>query len=940
MKHVTLIALAFLTCTSSVCQTEQPRRKRIDLSGKWDTNLGKCVLPGTTDENRLGTRNTDTTCTSQLTREYSYRGKVEYTKSIDIPDEFTEGTLCLHMERTKCSTLIVDKDTVGHINQLYAPHRYDISGITSGKHLFKIIVDNSDNTVPDIVHGSHAWSDATQTNWNGILGDFYLESRPETYIEDIKVYPDVDNKCAKIDIYIVSPERKKIKIGLSTRLWNDGPTRNDEISQTISAYAEEGRNVISTSLDLGDTPQLWNEFHPSLYQLTVSIAKKKGGDTRVTQFGMRKFETEGRRFKMNDRYVFLRGTHDACVFPLTGYAPTNVEQWRELFLKAKSYGINHYRFHSYTPPEAAFIAADIEGMYLQCELPAWGSIDRNNESTNKFLLNEAFTTLDHFGNHPSFMMLGLGNEMWGDVDVMREWLDSLRHTDPRRLYCFGANNWLGWRGAQDGEDYMVTCRVGGGDRFDTHTRSSFSFADAEDGGILNGTRPGTSKDYTHAVTLCPRPIISHESAQFQIYPDYSDIVKYKGILKPYNMQVFRERIKNNGMLQHVKEFHETTGKWAVNCYKADMEYCLRTPEFGGFEILDIKDYPGQGTALVGILDAFMDGKGLISPEDFRDFCSPFTLLARMDSLCFDSEQGLDIIVNASNYTENDMMGNVKVRLTEAGSEEEIMKKVFHGCIFTQGDVTDVGKLHVQLPNISVPTKINMTLTCDKYQNTYSLWAFPKIRNMEEHDEIIHVEQMNSDVMDKLCGGACVLLTPRHKDIEKQSVGGLFTPDYWNYAMFKTISENNNKPVSPGTLGMCMDADHPLFNEFPTDGQTDWQWWTIARNSRPLILNRLPDTYRPIIQVVDNVERNHKLGILMEFKVGDGKLLICTTDMSETERHIEGRWFEKAIYDYMMSEEFNPDFTLSQESLNSLLHEESTTRNIQGVKNETDYKIPQ
>ena len=201
------------------------------------------------------------------------------------------------------------------------------------------------------------------------------------------------------------------------------------------------------------------------------------------------------------------------------------------------------------------------------------------------------------------------------------------------------------------------------------------------------------------------------------------------------------------------------------------------------------------------------------------------------------------------------------------------------------------------------------------------------------------DTLDASTVKALDAGARVLLTPVHSSIERQSVGGLFTPDYWNYAMFKTISENNGKPVSPGTLGMLMDPDHPVFGHFPTDGWSDWQWWSIALNSRPLILNSLDKSYFPIIQTIDNVERNHKLGILMEFKVGKGSVLLCTTDLKAISSYVEGRAYVSAIEEYISSDSFNPAAELSLDQLRALLYSESFTREIRGVKNITDYKNP-
>jgi hypothetical protein len=105
----------------------------------------------------------------------------------------------------------------------------------------------------------------------------------------------------------------------------------------------------------------------------------------------------------------------------------------------------------------------------------------------------------------------------------------------------------------------------------------------------------------------------------------------------------------------------------------------------------------------------------------------------------------------------------------------------------------------------------------------------------------------------------VLLFPSAEDVQGKSVKGLYPPDFWNYEMFKNISEGAGKPSSPGTLGLLINPEHPIFSAFPTDFHTNWQWFSIIKNSNALILDDTPDDYRPIVQVIDNLQRNHKLG---------------------------------------------------------------------------------
>lgn len=936
MKNRILLTAAL--CMSMMAQiTAQgytSLREQIQLAGEWESSLGTCRLPGTTDENRLGERNRDTLVTYQLTRLYPYSGKVIYTREINIPESFRGKKLFLMMERTKSSTVWVDGDSIGSYGHLYAPHRYELPALAVGKHQLKIRIDNSPTSVPKEIQGSHAWTDATQTNWNGILGEFYIEAVPVSYIQSVQVYPEVDKKQALVIVEVDADKDGKAILDVDGYAWNTSETHTLS-PQQLAVRLKKGRNRIKLPVNMGDKPLLWSEFHPALYKLNITLRAGKKRDSRMVDFGMRKFEVEGTQFVINGYKTFLRGKHDACVFPLTGYGPMDVASWQRVFRVAKQYGINHYRCHSFTPPRAALEAADIEGIYYQIELPLWGYIKRENTVLNDFLKREGDMLLEHFGNHPSFMMLGLGNELDAEIDVVREWLDDFRNQDNRHLYCFGSNNNLGWKGPQDGEDFFVTCRVGGGDGYTTHVRTSFAYVDAEKGGILNNTRPATDKDYSGAIAHCPRPVVGHENCQFQIYPDYGQIEKYTGVLHPYNLEIFRDRLKENHLSSQAKTFHQATGHFSIECYKADMEYAFRTSGFGGFQLLDLQDYPGQGSALVGILDAFMDSKGIVAPETFYGFCAPLVPLALMKDHCWLNTQPLHIDVALSNYVESDWNEPVRWSLV---SDNGVWKR--DGVLMAsipQGKVGKAGSIDLSLSGLKEAQRLTLTLTTGKYRNYYHLWVYPD--ETAESEGSVHVASfLNDDLRKRLESGASVLLIPDHDSIVAQSVGGMFTPDYWNYSMFKTISENAGKEVSPGTLSILTDPGHPLLKYFPTECHSDWQWWSITRNSRPMILNATRGEYRPLIQVVDNIERNHKLGLVFEFAVGKGKLLVCMIDLQAIAGTPEGNQFRTSLLRYMKSDAFHPTEQLAWKELDALFHADINQRQIIGVKNESDYTV--
>ena len=132
-------------------------------------------------------------------------------------------------------------------------------------------------------------------------------------------------------------------------------------------------------------------------------------------------------------------------------------------------------------------------------------MSERNPDLNEFLLRTGENILGSFGNHASFVMFALGNELSGDQEVMKKFLSHFRSIDNRPLMAYGSNNYLGYRGQAEGEDYFAGCRIGPDTdtTYSTHIRASFSFADAYDGGYINGRYPSTALDYSGAFQNVP-----------------------------------------------------------------------------------------------------------------------------------------------------------------------------------------------------------------------------------------------------------------------------------------------------------------------------------------------------------------------------------------------------------------------------------------------------
>ena len=960
MKNsIKLVTLLLTAGFYSACTRQLPpdTQSRIPLEGNWGLQLDtagagiapdwltkSCTdslfLPGTTDMGKKGTYNTDMTLTTSLSREYVFEGKALYTKQVDIPEEWDGTSVRLVMERTKPTTIWIDGKEVGANNDISTAQQYDLSSyLFPGTHTVAILVDNGKQAVPEKVYGSsHAYSASTQTNWNGIIGDFYLESVPLCGIDDIQLYPDVAKKVVTARVTLRNPDKGAGKGILSfyAEAWNTDKQHKTPV-QTVEVDWTKPEQELE--LALGDKALLWSEFTPSLYRFSVSLKTDQSVDTEQATFGLRDFKTKGRQFTMNGKTTFLRGKHDACVFPLIAHTAMDVETWRHYFQVAKQYGINHYRFHSWCPPEACFEAADIEGIYLQPELPIWGNIDIDDTELCDYLLKEGRNLHRAYSNHASFVMFGLGNEMSGE-EGLAMLIQTFKKEDNRHIYSSGSNNYLGFKGKQANEDYFTTCRVGreGDKQFNTHARAYFSFADAYDGGYLNHTYPNSEMDFSSANVLCDVPIISHETGQFQVYPNYEEIKKYTGVLKPRNFEIFKKRLEEAGMINLAYDFMMASGKWSALLYRADIEMNLRTPEWGGFQLLDLQDYPGQGSAYVGILDAFMESKGLIAPEEWRHFCSEVVPLFCTEKFCWTNDEALTGEVEIANYSESDL-NSKQLSWTLTDSKQQVLDKGVLPLQVKQGELAKVGTLKPAIASVRKAEKVTLALSIDgtPYRNDYSLWIYPAADKEVAPSEDICVTDDLDAHLKYLTEGGKVLWFPskdKHKD---QTVGGLFQTDYWNYRMFRTICENLDRPVSPGTLGILTDPGHPALADFPTEFHTNWQWFPIIKQSYPMILDRLSDDYRPIVQVIDNVERNHKLGLLFEFKVGNGKLLVCMSDLKAVQDKPEARQFYRSILEYMESSAFAPSYSLSAKDLQDLFTAKVKTGEMKKLFNISSYK---
>ncbi len=644
-----------------------------------------------------------------------YKGVAWYQKEVVIPDEWKGKRIVLHLERCHWeSTLFVNGRKAGSQNSLSTPHEYEITDLlVSGKNLVSIRIDN--RVIIPIGVNSHSISDHTQSNWNGITGNISLYATSPVYIDAIKVFPDIENDIAKVIVSISNPGNIEFKGRLSFRAVSVN-SRN-ELNQPLKIIKVETRSdeqqiVLKYNMR---NPWLWSEFKPVYYKMTVSLSGKKSEvyDQQSVDFGMREFRTNGTHFEVNGIPAFLRGTTECCIFPLTGYPPTDVESWTKVLQTCKDYGLNHVRFHSFCPPEAAFIAADRLGIYFHVECSSWanqGSSVGNGGPVDQFIYDESNRILNEYGNHPSFCMMAYGNEPAGRNQ--REFLGKLitywKSIDNRRVYTSAA----GWPIIPE-NDYNVTSEP----RIQHWGEGLKS--------IINAEPPQTMFDFRDFAAKYEVPTVSHEIGQWCVYPDFNEIEKYTGVLKSTNFEIFRETLQENGMGDQAEDFLMASGKLQVLCYKADIEAALRTPGFGGFELLQLHDFPGQGSALVGILNPFFESKGYVTPEEFRMFCNETVPLARMKKMIWNGGETFEARVEVTHFGPGPIKdAKILCRISNSAGS------VLHEETMTMDEIkignNIIGVFARDLDKVEKAEKFKLEISISgtSYKNQWDIWVYP------------------------------------------------------------------------------------------------------------------------------------------------------------------------------------------------------------------------
>ena len=956
---------------------------RILLNGKWhvvleDGTTGQMDLPGTLDENGIGHRDVganqwhpdavlgnaageidkDAPIATRFTRRHTYEGEARISSKITVPDYGTDRLFVL-AERARALRLLVDGEACAVFRQgtLSTPYIFELTGAAPGEHEFTFLSDNSYPGMPKAaICYSSAATDETQTNWNGILGECSMYTRPQNFIDSLRVYPRAVKKEEKnkaggyvLDVCVeLAPGAKKVykdaKIILQSEALAAGELEDTQTLTEIISYSGEGLAEAGTDkeenpktmeiwfrdLPLRENVKLWDEDEGNLYEMAVTLdngmsAEDKGGSTAEcrTRFGIRSFGDNGSgRLALNGRAIFLRGEANCAEYPETGHPPMTIPEWKEMLLKYRSYGINFVRFHSHCEPEAAFAAADELGMLLQPELSHWDPKDAfGTEESYRYYRAELVDLLKTYANHPSFVMLTLGNELQAQDEGrerMRELVRTAKRMDPTRLYANGSNAFYGEEGCDPESDFYTSqsCK-------DVVIRGTFSGMR----GYLNENYPSADRTYDEAMAEIrkeyQKPVFSFEVGQFEVLPDFEELESFHGISDPVNLKLIKKRVEERGLLPTWEKYVEATGELSRLAYREEIEAAMRTRELSGISLLGLQDFPGQGTALVGMMNSHLEPKpyDFARPERFREFFQECRILVKLPHYTYEAGERLIAEVEAANFGKENIEGVFcwtlagKKSVSENGNCEPAEIKSKNTVIATgedteiticrPGSYTEVGSLDIPLDFVEKNTALTLKVRIGDSISAYPIWVYRKTTPVCP-ENVYETRAFDVKTREILQNGGRVYLSPdADKESLPNSIKTQFTTDFWSVGTFAD---------QEGGMGQLIDTEHPIFKEFPTDFHTDWQWWIMA-TKRAVIL---PHPMKTIITEMDSYAFLRPMAQMIEFRCLKGKVLLSTMELHKSQQYPEVRALQASIYTYLSGENFEPAEEITEEELSMLV----------------------
>ena len=707
------------------------------------------------------------------------------------------------------------------------------------------------------------------------------------------VYGDVELRIRRsgiVDAWVtVSHNLTEIKVSLEL----SSPEKRDT-PYLVSIL--DGERVLKQSLASSNTTSLdfstgglalWTPESPKLYTLTVT----DGESTLTRTFGVRRLTVSGTQLMLNGKPYFFRGFCEHCYHPITIHPTRDEGYYENVIAHAKALGFNSIRFHTYVPPVEYMRAADRLGILIEVETP-------NN------------TTLDEWGDivkmsrrHTSVVAYSSGNEMVIDED----YIEHLRKA--ARIVHEGTDSLFSPMSAMRGIEYHSFGDFKVDEPF-THNPKRLEalgeFCDLYNTYSLGLTSynsvTGDPALLDYRNSIYKKPLLTHEICIHGTYCDLSVEERYKGtrIGETEMFSSVREHLTERGLIDRADEYFKASVYWQKLLRKHCFETVRRAQTFAGYDFLgDIDTHWHTFGYSVGMMNEFYELKSPETVENVLRYNSDSILLADLPNPpIFDTGADIEIPILISCYGKR--IDGETLTVTLSYSNGVLLEK----SAVTSARCGAISKLmtfNAKLPNS--PTPVEMTLKAVLTQeggvieNEWKLYAFPTPKEDDEGAPYTLSQGMTEDE-----------LIERLKKGERVVILGSSPFKYEGTSFQISLAGRTN-----GHLATLL-HDTPLLLDFPKSEPIGWHLAPLLNGGKAVMLDIPSLPFEPMIEIATSYKNAHREGILFEYAVGEGKLLVCSANLNNS----VGRWLVGEIKRYASSDRFAPKIHLTAEELVSLI----------------------
>ncbi len=827
-----------------------------------------------------------------------YPGPGWYRKKVTIPDDWKGKVPWLvfagvHRE----ADVWVNNQLVGAHRSYLTPFRMDISSHAKASETITIVarVDANRKKEVDPLLGCLDTLDFLYVTWGGIHRPVTLEATDQSRIEDVFILPHLATETAEIRISIQG--KKSARFTLAAKILDADGVPVTSVQQSV---ADDGAETVL--MPRLAKAKLWSPETPHLYTAQIQLLSgTEVIDARSIRFGMREFKVEAGNFLLNGKPIFLRGYGDDCIFPNTICPPADKNEFRTRLSRAREYGFNYVRHHSWIPPREYLDAADELGMMLQPEFPFVGRPDFSGApEARRVALEQWIEVIRCNRNHPSIVTWCMGNEIYDSFELAPAMYEAAKRLDPSRPVI-----------DTDGCD------------FKNKDRKTLDF-------MVVQFNEGDSMGYQDGKYNFPsdigKPVIAHEMGYFATLPDVDQLKLFKNGLRPYWIFDAHALAQQNGVLDVYPDWLAASYRLQAVSLKSNVEAARRS-RLKGTSVWLFQDYPNCAE---GATDMFLRPKGIL-PAEFRKFNSPTVLLLDAARRNWWNGETAEFKFVVSRF-EDAPSNQAKLHWVLKSGSATLLDGVQENLQIHSGGVQELSSFQLKIP-AGHPSE-RLTLAAElidangKAENSWDLWVFAKELRTETarkgrtirsdsfcakylsaqeysggtiplETELFVTTRMDDNVLAYLQSGGRVLL------LEPEPIFPTEKTDF-------RLSAWDGK----GPAGTIFDAKHPALSAVPSEGWCDLQFYSLIQGSKTILLGSLPAKIQPLVRCIDRPTRLANRAYLFEAQVGRGKLMVSGFNFAESigSKDPAGIFLLDRFVDYTLGPEFEPKAVLPEAAL--------------------------